>query len=462
MLWKTAFRKFWHNGHLFVTLLNGLALCFMGYIYFSLGTLWKLLLPFSLASVPEALKGPFFIVIIFLILDLVGKYFFRQVDFSFLTFKRFPGINKSLNVIYLLKEGVSFWNIYIVLILAKYLYDSLYLNVGTLPFITSLFISIGLQIIVSLTATRLQFALHIKACLPIILLLLFSTALYWTFGMTSRLLYVLFVSVFITIYYLLSKNLYLVNYSASQGANQAKSNERFKPQANAYYFVRFNFKMLWRSPFLRKQLIMVVILSALYFHLFLNGSMANSGSAVFRLCAISFIFSIYAMLFSPYLISTESSFFPKLMLIPKFDQYFLPKYALYMLFSSLSFIAFSIATGFKSMFELTALFLYCTGPIALGSFCSILYADKPINLGAGAFNRTEIGFTAQSWMVLLTYLICLLFAIGAYYMAPQTDFYLYFMTLTGIVSILFAKKWLLLLLRLFYKTKYKKQIAFQK
>lgn len=459
---KTAVRQFLHNGNMAITLLNSIVIIAIGYGSFNLGRLWESLLPISLASVPELLKTPVSIFVMLLLYDLVGKYFMRKVSFSFLTFKRFPNVKKSLNIIYLLEESISFWNIYLVLMLSRYLYDNVYASFGLFPFVTSLLLILGFQIIISFTATRLQFSFRPMAFLPLAMVLVLSAGLYQLLGVTNGALYLIFLLICATIAYLLRGNLYIVNHNTGEGTKRRKTTKQFSKQSNPYYFTLFNLKMYWRSGFLRKQLIMLLLFSAVYTHLYLNGASVNTGGVVFRFVTLSFIFSMFPILFSPYLISTESAFFHKLMVIPKFNVYFLPKYGLCILFTTLTFIGFCIANEFKSFLEVFALYLYCIGPISLSSFLAILYANKPINLNPASLKNQQVGFTAQNWIVLAGYAVCMLFFAMSYYIAPHTKFYIYFMIFTGILSIALSNRWLNYLVRLFYKTKYKKQISFQK
>jgi hypothetical protein len=341
------------------------------------------------------------------LLDFVLKFFFKKDDFQFLTIHRFPYARKSMHFYYTIKALFSFWNYYLLLFFLSYLSTTFYPYYGLWITIVSFVVLYAFQLLIA------QFIKHIHR----------ST----------------------------EKELVIPDYFSF----------KITSQGSLKNYILLNVRMIIRSPRLRQQLISFLLISAIYFYLFGANSKIMDVFG-FRLFFTSFMILLFSLLFNQYLFSAEASFFDHLMISPDFRKILLAKYVMNVFVSFILFLIFLVCMPFNRQFfvDLTAIFLFCSGPITLLLFSSILFVTTKIDLFGSHYKMLTNPPSVQSFYVFFAYAFSIAGVILiAFVFSPLVA--VWFMFVTGVISILFSNSWFNYLYRCFYPNKYEKMEIFR-
>jgi hypothetical protein len=229
-----------------------------------------------------------------------------------------------------------------------------------------------------------------------------------------------------------------------------------KKQSYLLNFVILNLKMIWRSPRLKHQFFVCIILIAVYSFIIVSKDVFFDIYQI-RIILISLCFCLFPLFFNQYIFASEGSFFKLLVLNPSFPDYFLKsKYIQYVCFSLMPFSILIIITYFKSInyFEIISVLLYSLGVIALLSFCSILFVNSRYNLFGSYTYSLSKGLSLQALTVILIYsiltgLVILISVIFNEHIATI------FMLVTGCLGIICFDRWLKFIFNVFWKNKYR-------
>ncbi|GHT21771.1 hypothetical protein AGMMS4957_11020 [Bacteroidia bacterium] len=220
-------------------------------------------------------------------------------------------------------------------------------------------------------------------------------------------------------------------------------------------YLSLTIKMFIRSPRLRQQMLSYLLITIAYYYLI---SKQEINFSQMGLLYTSIIFILFPLIFNQFLFSAEAAFFDHMMITPNFRTILLARYILYLVFSVISFVILLFLFPFS--WELIAILLYCAGCITLLSFSSILFISKKIDLFGSQYKMMTQTSSAQSFTVLLVYaLLISLVILISFVFSPQIA--VWFMFITGVVSILFSNAWLKYLYRCFYPNKYEKMEIFR-
>ena len=387
-------------------LMCGYVLTLFALLYFSGMFLeqWTTLL---FSSETDTLILFLFSVIPLIILDFILKFLLRKSQFNLVPIRRFPNSNKSIFIYSIIREIVSLWNWYLSCFFFAYLTGSIY---------------------------------------P-----------YYGLGITIALFVVLPV----------------VQISVSMWVNHIKSNNasishkfcvsnRILPTTEIINYLSLNIKMISRSPRLRQQFFVCCIFLALGFYVFSTKQEMILQTFPIKIFFISVLIGYFPITFNQFLFSSEASFFDQLMVTPNFKKIFSARYPLYVFFSSLSFLIwlFIIPLTWPSFVELIAVFLYIAGTVTLLSFCSILFVDTKMDLFGSMFKTYVNTQSVQSFVILVIFAISIgLVFLVSWLFSPQVA--IYYMMITGGISILLRHKWFSYLFRCFYPHKYEKMELFR-
>jgi hypothetical protein len=340
-----------------------------------------------------------------LILDFILKFFFKKPNDQLKAFRRFPDSYKSITIYCLIKESLNFWNCYLLIFFFPYLNSIIYPDHGGWLVTIVLMILYSIQLFISESVSHIRRNQRETAYKPVLL-----------FNVLSE-----------------------------------------KITAN---YLLINLYMIIRSPRLKQQFLMYLLLNVVYFYLI--NKQENTNSFFDNIFFISIIFVLFPIIFSQFIFSSEASFFDRLIICPHFKQILLAKY---ILFFSASFVSFVILLLLKrieweSLIELTAIFLYCAGTITILSFCCILFVNSKIDLFGSHFKMMSNPPSVQSLVVLLIYAFSIILVfLMAWLFSHQVA--TYYMLITGMSSILTCRLWFNYLYRCFYSNRHEKMELFR-
>lgn len=459
---KLHYRKISKGNRALGSLFNGIAIVVIGLILYQAGFVIANILGAD-ARLSLPIKSPYLLISTFLLIDITLKYFFKRTDFSFLTLTRLPTVKKQIRIYYLLSEMLSFWNVYAIVLLLPVLLETVYAGMGMSMFVISLAILYALQLLCSLLVVPLTM---MKVSLSLILLgvislsnFVFYLALHYGSALSHFIGSLYFVML---LYAVFTCSKHTINQPLDQGAFAVKKARHLRKLTTAnpmLNYLLFGLKMLWRSPVLRRQLICYMVLSIVYIYIYNTRALLGT-SAIGRLAVMSFLFSAYPLLMGHFYIAAESAFFEKLIQMPGFFNYLWSKYCLSLCFMSGSFIFFLVFAKNSIFVEAVVIFLYCMGPISLGSFTAICFANTRLNLYGKMFEIYDLGLSLQAWVVMFAYLLGLLVVLLIQLTVPGNAV-LIFMAIAGLSCLIFAKRWLKFLVYKFLKDKYKKVDLFR-
>jgi hypothetical protein len=351
----------------------------------------------------------FLLSTIFLILfDFILKFFFKKQDHQLDTFRRFPKGKRSVLIYSIVKEIFNIWNCYLLIFFFPYLTKIVYNSSGLLVCL----ISFGILYLFQLSIS------------------------YWVNIIKQK-----------------------VNYQVGRYPLITFYKLNILQWATANYLL-LNIKMIIRSPRMRQQFLVYLLVSVGYFYLV--NSLAFLSFFPIRLFLISLIFTLFPLTFNQFLFSAEASFFDHLMTVPDFKKILPAKYILCIFCSFVSFLILLFITPFhwQSLIELTAILLYSAGTITLLSFCGILFVNTKVDLFGSQFKMMINPPSVQAFAILLIYtfsiaLVLIIFVLFSSRIA------VYFMFIWGGLSIIFSNTWFDFLYKCFYPNKYEKMEIFK-
>lgn len=400
--WKSFFRSPLLEQTIVFRLLIGLWTLSLLYLLYVTGS-------FMEAYFGNKLTQPLILFALFsicgFVIDLLVKYLFKKPHFQFKSFFRFPESKSSINYYLIIRELYSVWNFYLLIIFFPFLSGRIYPVLGLVITIT---------------------------------LFLF---------------------------------LYLVQLSISLLVNRFKENRTYSSKTKLFFrtkielksaianYLLLNVKMTLRSPRLRYQMLLSVVLSGLYIYLLHHSKIESYGM---RLFLISVIFLILSLGLNQFLFSAEAVFFDHLMILPRFRLILQAKYLFYLFFSVilLGTFFFIVPMNWEAVIELLAIFCYCSGTITLVSFCGILFVNTKIDLFGAQSKMITPPPTTQSLSNLLIYAVFLALAYAVYCLFSR-EISIYFMLFVGVISILYRNIWFNYLYKCFSANKYEKMEIFR-
>jgi len=348
-----------------------------------------------------------YILLLAFTLDFALKFLFKKTKISqFFNFFRFYEGKKNIYLYIILSEFFNLWNYYLLVFFFTFLIKNIYPNFGLLITVFSAITLCIIQILISL----------------------------WVGKLKSNNNEVKFLSIF-------ASGTFPVNILSN--------------------YLLLSTKMMIRSPRLRQQLLVYLLLTISY--LFIIQNKISTNSFFIQLLFITIFISLFPILFNQFLFSAEASFFDCLMITPNFKKILTAKYILSISLSGLSFFLLLFLQPFtmKNLIMLMAVLFYSAGPITLFSFCSILFVDTKMDLFGPFYKIYSNTQSTQAFIVFLTFLLSIsfMFLIERLF---STQVVIYFMMFFGIIFILFNQLWIDYLYKYFYLNKYGKMEIFRK
>ena len=337
--------------------------------------------------------------LVLLVIDFILKFLFRKSDYSqYINFLRFYKSKRTIYTFIILQEFCNLWNYYLPFFFFSYLRRIIYPDYGSFTVISLLFILCITQILISLWIGKIKSNSVERKFIPFFSLNLFPD--------------------------------------------------------NSNY-LSLNVKMIMRSPRLRQQLLVYLLLAAALLFIIQNKIPVNSFLA--QLLFQTGFLSLFPMLFNQFLFSADASFFDYLMISPGFKKILTARYILYLLFSGLSFfiLLFMNSLSWERFIELTAVLLYSAGTITLLSFCGILFAEKKMDLFGSFYESFTNTNSVQAIVVTLSFLLSL-FLIVLIVQVFSLRAAVYFMMISGGIFILSNQLWFNYLYRCFHSNRYEK------
>jgi hypothetical protein len=404
--WKSFIRHPLFEQTIFFRLLIGVYLfSLLGLIYL-VGLFFDHFSNLLFPNETNPLKIFLFSILPLLLLDFVLKFFLKKNSAQFASIRRFPNSNHSILIYSILKEFCSFWNYYLLFFFFSYLTINIYQYCG-------------------FAITFISFAI-----------------VYF-----SQLLISLFVN------YIHLNNVLYSSIPSRFSIKMLSSNTTIN-------YLLLNIKMIIRSPRLRQQFLVYLLITIVYFYLIIKQE--TNYPFPLKLFFISFVFISFPITFNQFLFSAEAAFFDHLMTSPNFRKILQAKYILYLFFSFISFLVlvFLIPFNWESFVNLTAILLYSAGSITLLSFSGILFVNTKIDLFGSQYKMLTNPPSGQSFAILLiyTFLIALVILISVVF---SNQVAVYFMFITGGISILLCESWFNYLYKCFYPNKYEKMEIFR-
>ena len=405
----------------------------------------------------------FFIITcgIFLFNDYILKCLYKR-NFIFPSLiKCIPGSNRLYTPYYLLSEATSIWNLYILFLLFCPVFFTMYDLHGI---INALMLFAGIFLL-TILASNMVFSLNMKRnklphiifhiLIPpsILFLFYFSLALSreWLLGSSIILLVIIN-------YYFVISNVRRVKYWNGQDSKIRFLIFRNKTplfrRHSFFLYTSLHTRMILRSPVLRKQTALLLLLTTFFFISFATKEQLMEDYMI-SFIPVSLLLMFFPISFISFF-STEAAFYDRLILSPSFRTFLISRYIECVLYSSFFFlIILFVYKENTGIFYMTATFLYCIGFILLLNFPRLFYAN----------HKQDISTTAKSWSsqsgfmyelyTIVVYLVALSFVFLIYYLFSAT-IATHFMFWTGLISVLFSPLWLKKIHKLYMKrTKYK-------
>lgn len=441
---------------LFVLYITGSLLTEYGYEFFS--------------NKANPLEFIYFYSSIAILIDLILKIIFKRTSFRFAFIQQLPNTKRSIKAYWILNELFSAWNIYLILFFLSFITNHIYPKEGiikTMFLILNLFI---LQLLAGQLASIIQYRRKVSVCILAIIatcLLLLAIHFYtdWEIKMNVIRQIALVISSFSVVVLSLNVSYNYIKYCAE---NTYSTNTRFNTlmgvslKGNLFKYNILFLRMLFRSPRMRQELIIAVLLSVLYFFVYTKFE-DRTMLSVFSMNVIfsSIIFIILSLLLNQYIFSAEASFFDKLSLLPDMRKLLLSRYLIFVISSVFVYLIwFLIYSDTKSIFQTTVIYVYSLGPILVSSFGSILFANHKIDLFVSNMKLAANSATSQSLFIILTYSfwIGIINILNIYY--PVITYK--FMFITGCLFIILSPYILNYIYFLFNKNRYSKLSKYRK
>jgi hypothetical protein len=459
--WK-AFKRhplFYQNS--LMLLIFSILIVFIFLTIYNIGGLFALL-----SKVPSLNKfSPFKLVLLYssalLCVDYIIKSIYRNNQINIHPLRKYPFKDKELLIYLLIKECFSFWNISLLLLLLQFIIINIIPEHGiliSLILICNLYFGqIFVSIISRLSKAKLSYMLIGITCL-----LLLSVVIFY-----SHLTDILMIRINIILWFLLIMiNYKLFTHLFSKIKYEDSTRIVYdiffrygimqKKQSYSLNFIILNLKMIWRSPRLKYQFFLCLILIAVYSFIIVSKDIFFNIYQI-RIILISLCFCLFPLIFNQYIFSSEGSFFKLLVLNPSFPNYFLKsKYIQYVCFSLIPFSILIIITCFKAInyFYIIAISFYSLGIITLLSFCSILFVNSRYNLFGSYTYSLSKGLSLQTLIVILIYSISIgLVILISIIFNEHTA--MIFMLVTGCLGIMHFDRWIKFIFNIFWKDKYR-------
>ena len=423
-----------------------------------------------LSNKANPLEFIYFYSSIAILIDLILKIIFKRTSFRFAFIQQLPNTKRSIKAYWILNELFSAWNIYLILFFFSFITNHIYPKEGiikTMFLILNLFI---LQLLAGQLASIIQYRRKVSVCILAIIatcLLLLAIHFYtdWEIKMNVIRQIALVISSFSVVVLSLNVSYNYIKYCAE---NTYSTNTRFNTlmgvslKGNLFKYNILFLRMLFRSPRMRQELIIAVLLSVLYFFVYTKFE-DRTMLSVFSMNVIfsSIIFIILSLLLNQYIFSAEASFFDKLSLLPDMRKLLLSRYLIFVISSVFIYLIwFLIYSDTKSIFQTTAIYVYSLGPILVSSFGSILFANHKIDLFVSNMKLAANSATSQSLFIILTYSfwIWIINILNIYY--PVITYK--FMFITGCLFIILSPYILNYIYFLFNKNRYSKLSKYRK
>ena len=360
------------------------------------------------------LYNPFIVLFLLLIclmaLDFIIKFFLKPQSYQFKPFRRFPNSNNYIRKYLLIKESFNFWNIYLLIFLFPCIYYRVYPAYGKTVMIISCIVIYFCQIWISNRVNNLRDNKNYN----------FNTKYFYSINIKT--------------------NNCLANY------------------------ILLNLRMMIRSPFMLRQLLIFLLLSMLYMYLlyFKLGSVPF----IYNILLMSMTFLLLPLGFNQYLFSSESSFFDKLMLVPGYKRILQAKYILYLFFSFGVLLVNIILLitqnpSWQSFLKIIAVFCYSSGTILLATFSGIMFVNNKIELFGSKSKMTAVPPTMQAFGSILIFGFCffMVWVISIFFSHSAA---IYFMLAIGCLSFIGSKSWFNFLCLSFRYNKYDAMEIFRK
>lgn len=423
-----------------------------------------------LSNKANPLEFIYFYSSIAILIDLILKIIFKRTSFRFAFIQQLPNTKRSIKAYWILNELFSAWNIYLIIFFFSFITNHIYPKEGiikTMFLILNLFI---LQLLAGQLASIIQYRRKVRVCILAIIatcLLLLVIHFYtdWEIKMNVINQIALVISSFSVVVLSLNVSYNYIKYCAE---NAYSTNTRFNTlmgvslKGNLFKYNILFLRMLFRSPRMRQELIIAVLLSVLYFFVYTKFE-DRTMLSVFSMNVIfsSIIFIILSLLLNQYIFSAEASFFDKLSLLPDMRKLLLSRYLIFVISSVFVYLIwFLIYSDTKSIFQTTAIYVYSLGPILVSSFGSILFANHKIDLFVSNMKLAANSATSQSLFIILTYSfwIGIINILNIYY--PVITYK--FMFITGCLFIILSPYILNYIYFLFNKNRYSKLSKYRK
>lgn len=469
--WKSTFRHPLFKQSLIFTILLSVYWCFCLYFLIKFGLIFEKIVPVYLKeTIPVNII--LLTVIPLFLFDFILKLFLKGNGFPFGCYFRFPRSNKKLFTFFLFEELFTFWNVYILIFFSPFILLKVYplngflltlllfVNLWAIQILVTQFVSL-----ISLSKTKITYFVIIFLIIIFTLPSIQHLQTVKLGNITAWSIAAVFVGLLNIIFFLAKISLKRIKYSNDGHSVELSTGFLFSlktPSLGAlgdYLFL--GIKMIWRSPRLRYQLVIYLLITAIYICI-LNNKEGLLDSFSTKLVFTCLIFVLYPLVFNQYIFSAEASFFDKLMLTPNFGTYLKSKYIQSLLFSLISFVIyiFSIHVQLFTIFQIICILLYSTGTVTLLSFTSTLFANSNYDLFGAYYKTWTNPPSGQILAVILAYVVPIAVVIALNHLFSERTAN-YFMLTCGIISISFSNQWLSFLFKCFRSKRYSKMEVFR-
>lgn len=444
----------------------------LGSMLLMLSLKMKMLLGVIGVSCNDAFSFYFTVVLLLASIDFFLKVLLLKNRFSFARLNCLPNTSKALKQYYYIKQLISVVLFYIPFLLSYQITMSIVPDYGV--FVASMCIvfaySISLfnsQLVFYFKGKGIAFSTLIVSsvliCGIVYILLYFSIIPFFT-----KVLPVLSMLFFIVSIILLPINYRAVCYSLDQNKKRHDllfRNVSFRRNRIQFYSVLF-LKMTMRSPMLRKQVMMMTVLSFIY--ILMTKPVTNPTEGTFM---IEVIWPLFIFLFVPLSISqqafrAEGAFFDQLYMTPDIQNLLKARYVVGVLFSTIMvfFYCGIYAVRFGQMPDwdmFVPAWLFGIGPFLLLSFLSIFIVGPKFDLFDSSWTgSSQNSSKIQSLFVmgLISLILCACYVLFEY---TSGDFTLWVMAIIGGISVLLSFKYFDFIFKLYHQRRYKRMESYR-
>lgn len=469
--WKETIRHpFFQQSSIF-TILYILFWSFFLAPLIEIGSALELIFKHFFLIVPKPIDLLIVCLIPLFLLDLLLKLLFKENSYPFGSFFRISGGKSAILKYMLIREVLSLWNIYLMIFFIPLIILKIQ-PIHGLIFAVLVIINIWIfqvmisQIVKILNLTKTKY-IAILALLFIIPYLT-SQSNSETFNIVVFNKWILISSAIIAVVFTffltkigLKKLKHMGTVNSTGSDNTFNFLSKVPSNSSLSNFFLLGLKMTWRSPRLRYQFIVYIIITAIYI-IILNSKSEFLETFITRVSMTSLIVVLYPLVFNQYIYSAEASFFDRLILTPRFELYLKSRYIQTVLFSMVSFLTFITISDNQhfNQLELISILLFNIGTITLLSFVSTLVANSKYDLfGSFAHSWTNPP-SGQIIVVTLAYLGPIALVVLVHHFFQQTAA-TYFMLGCGIIGLILSNRWLSFIISCFRSKRYDKMELFR-